>query len=295
MLAFFRRPGHATVVAYAALFIALGGSAFAVTRAPQNSVSSAAIVDGQVKRTDLAAGAVATAKIARQAVTTGKLAPGAVTADRLSAGAVTTGKLAPGAVTADRLSAGAVTSVALGRGSVTGAAVGDGSLTGEDIDESSLAIVPNATSAANAATLSGLRADQFVQGTGTTLAGRATFGLGGGGQQQLLTIPGYGRIQGGCGSGGGAIGFANESGRTLRVYPFAWPTVALDLVPVTVASGAATSLFPSGVGAAGITIMQIVATDTTDPRMLTVVASRDAQALNQCPVQALATTSGPAG
>ncbi len=295
MLAFFRRPGHATVVAYAALFIALGGSAFAVTRAPENSVSSAAIVDGQVKRTDLAARAVATAKIARQAVTTGKLAPGAVTADSLSAGAVTTGKLAPGAVTADRLSAGAVTSVALGRGSVTGAAVGDGSLTGEDIDESSLAIVPNATSAANAATLSGLRADQFVQGTGTTLAGRATFGLGGGGQQQLLTIPGYGRIQGGCGSGGGAIGFANESGRTLRVYPFAWPTVASDLVPVTVASGAATSLFPSGVGAAGITILQIVATDTTDPRMLTVVASRDAQALNQCPVQALATTSGPAG
>ncbi len=271
MLSFFRRPGHAAAVAYVALFIALGGGAFAVTRAPQNSVSSAAIVDGQVKRTDLAAGAVATAKIARQAVTTRKLAPGAVTADRLSAGAVT--------------------SVALGRGSVTGAAVGDGSLTGEDIDESSLAIVPNATSAANAATLSGLRADQFVQGTGTTLAGRATFGLGGGGQQQLLTIPGYGRIQGGCGSGGGAIGFANESGRTLRVYPFA----GSDLPPVTVASGAATSLFPSGVGAAGITILQIVATDTTDPRMLTVVASRDLQALNQCPVQALATTSGPAG
>ena len=44
----FRRPSHGTVVAYLALFVALGGSAYAV-----NTVNSTDIVDGQVKSVDV--------------------------------------------------------------------------------------------------------------------------------------------------------------------------------------------------------------------------------------------------
>ena len=64
-----RAPGHATVVAYLALFIALGGTAYAV-----NTVRSEDIVDGQVRNADLAKGAVTSSKIARGAVGARQLA-----------------------------------------------------------------------------------------------------------------------------------------------------------------------------------------------------------------------------
>ena len=43
-----RRPSHGTVVAYMALFVALGGTAYAV-----NTVGSSDIIDGQVKSVDV--------------------------------------------------------------------------------------------------------------------------------------------------------------------------------------------------------------------------------------------------
>jgi hypothetical protein len=60
-----RRPSHATVVAYLALFVALSGTAYAAaTLAPANSVNSRAIIDGQVKTLDLADSAVTGGKVA---------------------------------------------------------------------------------------------------------------------------------------------------------------------------------------------------------------------------------------
>jgi hypothetical protein len=74
-----RRPSHATVVAYLALFVALGGtSAYAA-----NTILSADIVDGEVKTPDLATGAVTNTKLGAGAVATDKLAGGAVTTDKV--------------------------------------------------------------------------------------------------------------------------------------------------------------------------------------------------------------------
>jgi hypothetical protein len=58
------RPSHATVVAYLALFVALGGSAYAAVTLSKNSVKSKHIGKGQVKRSDLGANAVNSAKVA---------------------------------------------------------------------------------------------------------------------------------------------------------------------------------------------------------------------------------------
>jgi hypothetical protein len=60
-----RRPSHATVVAYLALFVALGGtSAYAA-----NTIFSTDIVDGQVKNADIGSNQITTAKIYPGSVT----------------------------------------------------------------------------------------------------------------------------------------------------------------------------------------------------------------------------------
>jgi hypothetical protein len=72
-----RRPSHATIVAYVALFAALGGTATALSG--RNSVRSNDIRNGQVKVRDLATGAVTTPKLAPGAVNAGKVARASLT------------------------------------------------------------------------------------------------------------------------------------------------------------------------------------------------------------------------
>jgi hypothetical protein len=69
---------YANVMATVAVFLALGGGAYAAVHLKKNSVKSKQIKDGQVKTNDLANGAVATQNIANGAVTPTELAPGAV-------------------------------------------------------------------------------------------------------------------------------------------------------------------------------------------------------------------------
>jgi hypothetical protein len=143
---------YANVMVTLLTFIVLGsGTAWAVIRA--NQVNSRSIINGQVKRADLAKrsvgatqlasrsvsnpklvdGAVSTTKLTDGAVTSGKLVDGAVTSGKLADGAVAGGKLADGAVTGAKLADGAVTGVKLADGSVTGAKVQDGSLGSGDL------------------------------------------------------------------------------------------------------------------------------------------------------------------
>jgi hypothetical protein len=72
----------ANVVALLALFIALGGSAYAI-HLGKNAVKTKNIKDGAVIESKLAGGAVSESKLAGGAVSTGKLAPGAVAAAQL--------------------------------------------------------------------------------------------------------------------------------------------------------------------------------------------------------------------
>ena len=73
------RPSHGTAVAYLALFVALGGGAYAASSLPNNSVGtkqlknnavvSSKIHNGDVKHADIGAGAVTDSKVGRNALT----------------------------------------------------------------------------------------------------------------------------------------------------------------------------------------------------------------------------------
>lgn len=78
------RPSPATAISIVALFVALGGTSYAVTALPRNSVGSNQLRPRAVKESDLANRSVITRKLAGQAVTTAKLARGAVTGDRVA-------------------------------------------------------------------------------------------------------------------------------------------------------------------------------------------------------------------
>ena len=133
------------IVAYLALFMALGGTSYAAWLAPPNSVNSRAIIDGQVKTPDLAPNVISadefclmgscagSKEIANNAVSSGELASGAVGTFKVADHAITNSKLAPGAVGRGQLTTGAVGNANLATDAVTGDKVKDGSLTAADI------------------------------------------------------------------------------------------------------------------------------------------------------------------
>jgi hypothetical protein len=70
------RPSPALVLAFVALFVALGGTGYAALKLPKNSVGSKQIRKGAVK----------TSEIANNAVTGAKVRPWSLTAARLPRG-----------------------------------------------------------------------------------------------------------------------------------------------------------------------------------------------------------------
>src|SRR3954454_4725200 len=64
-----QRLTFANVVSVIALFVALGGGAYAVTVAKKNSVVSKSIKNGQVRKADIAKNAVNGAKVADNSLT----------------------------------------------------------------------------------------------------------------------------------------------------------------------------------------------------------------------------------
>ena len=108
----------AFVIALIALFVAMGGSAVAVTAIASNSIRSKHIANGQVKNKDLAADAVRSGKVLDASLTGADVADQSLTGDDVTDGTV------GGADVTD--------------GSLTGADVADDSLSGADVNESSL-------------------------------------------------------------------------------------------------------------------------------------------------------------
>jgi hypothetical protein len=93
-----RHLSVANVLSCIALFVALGGTAFAAVK----------LGPGQVKAVNIARQAVTNAKIKTQAVTSGKIKDGGVNARDLGAGQVTSEKIATGAVTGKKIAKKAV-------------------------------------------------------------------------------------------------------------------------------------------------------------------------------------------
>ncbi len=121
MLGRLSRHVRSNVIGYLALFVALSGSAYAVT-APRNSVGSKSIRNGQVKSQDLQDNGVAGVDLQDNGVQSADIQDGGVQSVDLAPGAVQPGNLAAAAIGAPgfaKISSGGT--VVSGRG-VTGVA-----------------------------------------------------------------------------------------------------------------------------------------------------------------------------
>jgi hypothetical protein len=101
------RLTYANVMATIAVFIALGGTSYAISKLPKNSVGSKQLKKNAVKAAEIAKNAVGNTEIKRGAVTTDKVPDRALTGSKLAAGAVTTSNLADAAVTKSKLASDA--------------------------------------------------------------------------------------------------------------------------------------------------------------------------------------------
>lgn len=125
----------ANVLSCTALFVALGGAAYAATTLDKKSVKTKHLAKGAVTTQKLrnAAvirnGAVIGGKIATAAVGSTQLADGGVRSIDLGGGVVTRGKLKDGGVSTEKLANGAATNSKLGADAVTTGKLQDGAVT----------------------------------------------------------------------------------------------------------------------------------------------------------------------
>jgi hypothetical protein len=160
-----RHLNPATVISCVALFVALGGAAYAVSPLGNKAVKTKNLANGSVNTLKLHSGAVTTLKIRNGAVTGAKIAPGAVGSTQIANGAVrsaalggqtvTTGKIKDGNVTGEKLANSAVTNSKIGSNTVATGKIADGAVTSAKLAPTFLAqLVKNvsyvtATSASN--------------------------------------------------------------------------------------------------------------------------------------------------
>jgi hypothetical protein len=136
MLARFRRPSHATVVAYLALFFAIGGGGFAV--ASHLRVNTSDIVDEAVRNAKLGDNSVNGAKVKNESLTGQDLALNSVGSPRITDGSLTGQDIALNSVGSTRITDGSLSSVDIAPNSIASGRVLDNTLTGADINESTL-------------------------------------------------------------------------------------------------------------------------------------------------------------
>lgn len=105
-----RHLNPATVISCVALFVALGGAAYAVSPLGNKAVKTKNLANGSVNALKLRGGAVTTLKLRNGAVTGPKIAPGAVGTNQLADGGVRSADLGGGVVTTAKLKDEAVTS-----------------------------------------------------------------------------------------------------------------------------------------------------------------------------------------
>ena len=121
-----RHLSVANVLSCIALFVALGGSAFAAVK----------LNAGQVKAVNIAKQAVTNAKIKQQAVTSGKIKNGTVNALDLGAGQVIGEKIATGAVTSKKIAKKAVSPRTIANEAVTADKLANGAIVSSKLSTS---------------------------------------------------------------------------------------------------------------------------------------------------------------
>ena len=128
------RPSPALVISCLALFLALTGSAFAVS----SSIRSAQIADGTIRTLDLRDNAVKSPKIADATVTADDLGTDSVGSDEIAKDAVKSDEIAENAVASSEVAPDSLTAGDLAANSVTSSEVADQSLTANDLGTDSV-------------------------------------------------------------------------------------------------------------------------------------------------------------
>jgi hypothetical protein len=135
------RLTYANVVSTVCLFLLLaGGTALATHPGGQNTISTADIINGQVRTDDLGNGEVKVADVGQGAVATDEIINGQVKAADIGDGEVKTAEIANGQVLSADIGEGEVRSGDVANDNLTGGDVAGNSLKGADIDESTLDI-----------------------------------------------------------------------------------------------------------------------------------------------------------
>ncbi len=105
-----------------------------------NTVNSAAIINGQVKKADIGMGAVASGRIANRAVTTAKIRNGHVRTADIALGAVLSGRIANSAITSAKIRNGTIRNADI----APGAAISDSKIDYDTTKTGYLSIAPPA-------------------------------------------------------------------------------------------------------------------------------------------------------
>jgi hypothetical protein len=192
---------YANVLSTLALFIVLGGTAYAVDGplAGQNTVGSEDIINTEVKAADLGANSVSSGKITDGQVTSADVLNDNLTAADLASGSVAGAEVKDGSVANADVAPNSLASGRILDSTLTGADVADNSLKGADIDESTLAIGPSS--------------GDFVQGRGTLLSNRIVLSLNE--DKTLLVIPGLGELRTSCIFDRGLLVWVNTTSSTI--------------------------------------------------------------------------------
>ena len=105
-----KRPGHATVVAYLALFVALGGTGYAAA-----TIGSAEVIDNSLTSKDIKNGEVSWYDLGPDSVSTYKIVPGAVMNSDIHDGVINSRKVTDNSLTAADIGPNAVGASELAR------------------------------------------------------------------------------------------------------------------------------------------------------------------------------------
>jgi len=195
------KPSPAMAVALLALFVALGGSAYAV-----NTVGSADIIDESILTQDVR-GKPGTATVAA--------VNGSLTGDDIAGQPPNAANGTPyinGSLSGWDLTDGTVAGRDLAGNAVDSSRTKNDSLTGADIIESSLAKVPDAD------TLDGVDSSDLMRGAGRLVANRIVRGADNL-TTTLLNIPGLGYLDANCGRNNqAAISWWNTTGANVDLW-----------------------------------------------------------------------------
>ena len=160
----------ANVTSMVALFIALGGTAYAAAQLPVNSVGKAQIRSAAVGKSEAARNSVGRSEVRSSAIGKSEIARNGVGASEVREGSIDTSELANGKVEAIDLSDAAKTSLAALNGVTFRAAVSDaGALTGGNAKSATRTADPGVYSVDLGTDVSKCQVSATVAGTGATV------------------------------------------------------------------------------------------------------------------------------